>query len=158
MRLNFKCGWLTIRDGLIQWQHNRELLTKHGLNSDTISVPTTVCDSHQVSAVTPSVARFSKAARSVDQTSFHMANPNPQNHAPKFKGPREVASSTARSGFTLENIDLLRFGKRVNFGNKLTTNDVLEDHLRQIKNHKQQHRYEKDNKLLQEKEDIKRIE
>lgn len=63
-------------------------------------------------------------------TSFHMANPNPQSYAPKFKGPREVASSTARSGFTLDNIDLLHFGKRVNFGNKLTTKEVLEEHLR----------------------------
>jgi hypothetical protein len=26
LRINFKCGWLTIKDGLIQWQHSRELL------------------------------------------------------------------------------------------------------------------------------------
>jgi hypothetical protein len=87
-----------------------------------------------------------------------MANPNPQSHQPKFKGPREIANSSTRSGFSVDPVDLLRFGKRVNFGNKLTTNEVLEDHLRVIKHHKQQNRYEKDNKLLKEKEEIRRLE
>ena len=75
MRLNFKCGWLTIRDGLIQWQHNRELLRRHGA-TDTMSIPTSVMDSKQVSIATPSIAKFS--SKSVSQRDYHVANPNPQ--------------------------------------------------------------------------------
>jgi len=77
-----------------------------------------------------------------------MANPNPQIHHPKFKGPRDIANSSTRSSFNADPVDLLRFGKKVNFSNKLTTNEVLEDHLRVIKHHKQQNRYEKDHQLI----------
>jgi hypothetical protein len=52
-----KCGWLTLRDGLIQWQHNRELLHRHGV-ADTTSIPSTVADSKYVSILTPSIAKF----------------------------------------------------------------------------------------------------
>jgi hypothetical protein len=53
-------------------------------------------------------------------------------------------------------LDFLKFGKRVQFG-QLTSGDVLEAHLKQIHDHKQINRYEKDIKLQQEREHLKRI-
>ena len=46
-------------------------------NGDIISIPTSVQDSKMVSVMTPSVARFSRATRSIDGGKFHMSNPNP---------------------------------------------------------------------------------
>jgi|LakMenE01Jun11ns_1017448.scaffolds.fasta_scaffold9342505_1 hypothetical protein len=47
-------------------------------NGDMISIPTSVQDSKMVSVITPSVARFSRATKSIDGGKFHMSNPNPQ--------------------------------------------------------------------------------
>lgn len=53
-------------------------------NGDMISIPTSVQDSKMVSVITPSVARFSRATKSIDGGKFHMSNPNPQKVQPKF--------------------------------------------------------------------------
>lgn len=139
IRLNFKCGWILIKQGIIQWQHSRDLLMKYGVttndNGEMVSIPTSVQDSNQVSVETPSVARFSRATRSIDPNHFHMSNPNPQVIKAKFQGARDANSSTRSDKAEFDMLNL-KFGKKVNFSNKLTTNDVLEDHLAQIKRHK----------------------
>jgi hypothetical protein len=62
-----------------------------------------------------------------------MANPNPQSGPPKFLGVREAAFSANRHKYVSVEQDPIRFGKRVNFGNRMTTSQLLEDHLNQIK-------------------------
>lgn len=99
-----------MRDGLIQWQHNRELLAKHGV-TETGSIPSTVADSKYVSVMTPSVARFS--SQSVDPH-FHSSNPNPQVAKPRFKPVGDERSQTT------DKFDLLKFGKRIVFGKRMT--------------------------------------
>jgi len=54
-------------------------------------------------------------------------------------------------------VDLIKFGKRVNFGNKLTNVEVLEDHLRMIKMNKQMTRYDRENQIHNEREELKRL-
>ena len=54
-------------------------------------------------------------------------------------------------------MDLIKFGKRVNFGNKLTNVEVLEDHLRMIKMNKQMTRYDRENQIHNEREELKRL-
>jgi len=46
IRLNFKCGYLIFSNGVIQWQHSRELLQRHGVtmneDGEQSSVPSTI--------------------------------------------------------------------------------------------------------------------
>lgn len=59
IRLNFKCGWLIIQNGLIQWQHSRELVAGQ---PDSESTPSqTTKTSQRVSVITPSVARLGRS-------------------------------------------------------------------------------------------------
>lgn len=57
MRLNFKVGYLIISRGVIQWQHSRELLHRHGvaMGMDDATC-TTAKDSAHESVITPSIA------------------------------------------------------------------------------------------------------
>lgn len=100
-----------------------------------MSIPTTVVNSRCVSVATPSVAKFSRASYST-VPSFHYANPNPQVSGPKFKGPREMAPIERSGSVEKFQPDALRFGKRIVFGHKATTSEILEDHLNKIKQNK----------------------
>ena len=79
------------------------------------------------SAITPSIAKFSRAT-STDYNNFHISNPNPQNVPVRFKGARDF-NSTGGTNKT-EHEELLRFGKRVNFGPHQSNADILEAHLK----------------------------
>ena len=60
-----------------------------------------------------------------------MANPNPQGFEAKFKGVREMGYSKYES--VVDPTDIVRFGKRVNYENKLTSDAVMEEHLSQMR-------------------------
>ena len=79
------------------------------------------------SVITPSVAQFSRAT-STDYKNYHTSNPNPQgNLRQNFMGPRD---QDAKSKSVMEEPgDILKFGKKITFGSKLTNEDVLEAHL-----------------------------
>ena len=46
-----------------------------------------------------------------------MANPNPQDHAMKFKGPRDLGYKEFEK--LADPTDIIRFGKKVNYESKL---------------------------------------
>ena len=80
------------------------------------------------SVITPSVAQFSRAT-STDYKNYHTSNPNPQgNLKQNFMGARDMESSS-KSQMGEDPNDILKFGKRITFGKKLTNEDVLEAHL-----------------------------
>ena len=55
IRLNFKVGYLIIARNVIQWQHSRELLHRHGV-SQMDDATITTRDPAMESVITPSVA------------------------------------------------------------------------------------------------------
>lgn len=100
--------------------------------------------------ITPSVAKFNRVSSSIDVTSYHMANPNPQRAPPKFAGVREASFSAYKT--KPANNDLVRFGKRVDFGNKMTSNQLLEAHLRAVQQQKIAERKDREKALKNEKD------
>ena len=135
LRLNFKVGYFNVSNQLIQWQHSRELLRRHRVSQSIDG--NSVADSQQsekpssmvaCSVITPSVARHSRAT-STDYRNFHVSNPNPQASATKFLGPRDTQSKSMHSsngfGSPSKDAELIRFGKRIHFGNKVTNDELL---------------------------------
>ena len=60
-----------------------------------------------------------------------MANPNPQPFDSKFKGVRELGYHKYES--VVDPTDIVKFGKRVNYEQKLTSDVVMEEHLSQMR-------------------------
>lgn len=60
-----------------------------------------------------------------------MANPNPQGFDAKYKGVREMGYSKYES--VVDPTDIVKFGKRVNYESKLTSDVVMEEHLNQMR-------------------------
>lgn len=85
-----------------------------------------------LSVITPSVAHYSRAT-STDYRNFHQSNPNPQGTQTRFFGPRDTDGSKGFFGSPDKSVDLIRFGKKINFGNKMTNEEVLADHLREMR-------------------------
>ena len=107
--------------------------------------------------MTPSVAQYSRAT-STDYKNFHSSNPNPQPNHPNYFGPRDrgTPSETNRSA-SEDPSDILKFGKKINYGKKLTNEDVLEAHLQQMREKMDYRKFEKDAKLKEEREALQRI-
>ena len=53
--------------------------------------------------------------------------------------------------------DILKFGKRITFGSKLTNEDVLEAHLSQMREKLDTRKLEKEAKLKEERDALQRI-
>jgi hypothetical protein len=74
-----------------------------------------------------------------------MANPNPQNVPIKFKGVRQLGYR-----HYYENADplqeVIKFGKKVNYELKLTNDEIMEDHLRKMREKLQKTKYDNENK------------
>ena len=84
-------------------------------------------DTGMDSVITPSIAQFSRAT-TTDYKHYHTSNPNPQDQKPNYFGARDGASESNRS-ISEDPTDILKFGKRITFGKKVTNEDVLEAHL-----------------------------
>jgi hypothetical protein len=101
-------------------------MSRHTKNSDI--------QSYTKSAMTPSIAKTRAASHnfSFDESrTFHMANPNPQNHNQKFKGVRDLGYKQYEK--LMDPTDVIKFGKKVNYDTRLTNNQVMEEHLRQMR-------------------------
>ena len=57
-----------------------------------------------------------------------MANPNPQSFDTKHKGVRDLGYKKYET--LADPTDIVKFGKKVNYENKLTSDAVMEEHLR----------------------------
>ena len=62
-------------------------------------------------------------------TSYHMANPNPQsdNKSHKFKGVRDLGYT--RYAREIDPTDIVKFGKRMYHGQKMSNADIMEAHI-----------------------------
>jgi len=69
-----------------------------------------------------------------------------------FYGPRDLNKTTGLISTTGGEGDLVRFGRRVNFGNKLTNYDLLEDHLKDMREHLIKKKQERNSQLAQDRE------
>lgn len=61
-----------------------------------------------------------------------MSNPNPQRNPVRYKGVRDLGYLAYEK--MIDPTDIIKFGKRVNYENKLTSLQVMEDHLNQMRN------------------------
>ena len=113
MRINFKVGYLIIQKNIIQWQHSRELLHKHGVSHAYDEMTITTRDPAMESVMTPSVALYSRAT-STDYKQYHTSNPNPQALKPQYYGVKDNVSRS--SSVQDPAADIIKFGKRMNFG------------------------------------------
>jgi len=50
-------------------------------------------------------------------------------------GPRDMNSTKGMSSPDKQSVDLLRFGKRINFGARQTNEELLQDHLKEMRMH-----------------------
>lgn len=78
--------------------------------------------------MTPSVAKTRTLSHTTRMSGFNMANPNPQSGNARFRGVRDMGYASYEKN--IDPTDVIKFGKRVNYENKLTTDQVMEDHLK----------------------------
>lgn len=141
VRLNFKVGYLIIKSGVLSWQQTRELRHLRGgitspintlLGGDDMDDLTSFASSKRstrYSVITPSLAQFTRATS--NGRNFNAANPNPQQAKPSYQGVREMNKSAEETKKMLETV---KFGKKMVFGQMENNHDVLEEHLRQMRN------------------------
>ena len=95
----------------------------------------------ELSVITPSIATVASKSgrgraksymnsRTSGSNSFHMANPNPQPDRKqyKYKGIRDVGYNLYSND--MDPTDVIKFGKKVYHGSKMTSEQVMEHHLR----------------------------
>ena len=119
-----KVGRFIIRNGEISWKSNDDI--------DTGSA-SQVAHTRISSVATPScITKFQTVSRKNSEVptlkSYHMANPNPQDHQPKYKGVRELGYKQYEQ--LLDPVDVVKFGKRISYDNKLTNEQLVEEHLK----------------------------
>ena len=86
------------------------------------------------SVMTPSIAKTRAVSHNFsleESRQFHMANPNPQGYNQKFKGVRELGYKQYEK--LMDPTDVIKFGKKVNYDTKLTNDQVMQEHLRQMR-------------------------
>ena len=111
--------------------------------------------SQAISVMTPSVAHFSRAT-STDYRNFHISNPNPQGPQSRYAGPRDQDSAKGVSSPDV-GVELVRFGKKIAFGGRMTNEELLQDHLREMRQHLMEKKAARDTQLEQEKSHLKKV-
>ena len=108
------------------------------------------CTKKDFSVFTPSMARTraSTYKSMATSTGFHMSNPNPQMGQFKFKGVRDLGYSKFEK--TVDPTDAVRFGKKVINTDKHTSEQVMEEHLRQMREKMAKQRQNHEQKRKQE--------
>ena len=116
--------------------------------------------SNAISVITPSIAHHSRAT-STDYRNHHMSNPDAQVSQSRFMGARDMGSSA--KGVSSPNqsadmtVDLLRFGKRITFGNKVTNEELLQDHLKEMRQHIIEKKQQRSMQLEQDKNFLNKV-
>jgi hypothetical protein len=108
------------------------------------------------SVMTPSLAKTRATSQHTSELrSFHMANPNPQQHQVKFKGVRDLGYSAHEK--LVDPTDIVKFGKKVNYESKMNNEQIMEEHLRQMRDKMEMSKQTSDIKRKQEKEFLAHI-
>ena len=139
VRMMFKIGKLISQNGQLNWTSYREgdQMAKTFQSTDGYS---TTYSKQMVnsqyrkdfSVMTLSVAKTrALSQKDSELKSFHMANPNPQGFGPKHKGVRDVGYKNYEK--LIDPTDVIKFGKKVNYENKATNDQIMEEHLRQMR-------------------------
>lgn len=84
-----------------------------------------------------------------------MANPNPQQPDQKYKGVREAGYGSPFEQTAAQ--DFIRFGKKVNYENKVTNDQILEAHLQQMRQNTENTRVKKEIKRKQDRDFLEHI-
>lgn len=62
---------------------------------------------------------------------FHPSNPNPQRTQVRYKGVRDIGYRAYER--MIDPTDVIKFGKKVNYEHKMTNAQIMEDHLKQMR-------------------------
>mmetsp|Transcript_6386 Transcript_6386/g.10350 ORF Transcript_6386/g.10350 Transcript_6386/m.10350 type:complete len:91 (+) Transcript_6386:632-904(+) len=87
--------------------------------------------------------------------SFHISNPNPQRYANRFKGVRDIGYRNYEK--LIDPTDVVRFGKKVNYESKLSNDEIMQEHLRQMREKMELSKISQDIKRKQEREFLAHI-
>jgi hypothetical protein len=107
--------------------------------------------SNRYSVITPSLAQFTRATST---GRFNAANPNPQQARPGYQGVREMNKSSEDTKKMLETV---KFGKKMIFGQGENNHDVLEEHLRQMRNNANDRQQNRHNEISADKQFLNRV-
>jgi len=142
IRLMFKVGSLYSRGGELKWKSFNE--EGRPFAADNMSQVSRFSSNGKASIYsmqkkdfsvrTPSVAktRSMTIGSKSTTTALHPSNPNPQGEKKiKFKGVRDLGYSVYEQ--VMDPTDIVKFGKKVNYESKQTNMQVMDDHLRQIR-------------------------
>ncbi len=85
------------------------------------------------SVMTPSIghAKLRSMSTSNHDNLFHPSNPNPQRTQIRYKGIRDIGYRAFEK--MIDPTDVIKFGKKVNYENRMTSTQVMEDHLKQMR-------------------------
>lgn len=83
-----------------------------------------------LSVLTPSI--IAKENTKHQTSIFHPSNPNPQNKTVRYRGVRDIGYYNYEK--MMDPLEILKFGKKVSYEQKMSQNELLEDHLRQVRN------------------------
>ena len=99
----------------------------------------------ELSVMTPSVTKTDIRSRArsyitnhsrASSSSYHMANPNPQpDRSYKYRGVKDLGYT--RYAREVDPTDFVKFGKRMFHGKQLTSTDIMEHHIQQIRANKE---------------------
>ena len=99
-------------------------------NRDELTVMTPKVESRAASFI----GRRSFGSRAAFSSTFHLSNPNPQVGDNIFKGPRDMGYKKYYESQTDRDMNtVIKFGKKVDYQNKMTNDELMEDHLKQIR-------------------------
>ena len=73
-----------------------------------------------------------KTRRGEFSQTYHMANPNPQNGDWIFKGARDLGYGKYFEGKN-PLTEVVRFGKKVDYYSKMSNDELMQNHLKQIR-------------------------
>lgn len=98
---------------------------------DVLSSSTRRSSHDRYSVITPSIAQFTRASSNT-RGYAHASDPNPTHKEVAYGGAREMNSSAGSTNKKM--FESMKFGKKMIFGQQDSNHQVLEEHLKQIRN------------------------
>ena len=141
LKLYLKIGRLSAKNSNVLWNSllnsGEEIMFKsqEGIRPEDDTVFSKL--RKDLSVLTPSVTKTDIRSRHrsyvgshISTNSYHMANPNPQSerHSFRFKGVKDLGYT--RYAREVDPTDIVKFGKRMYHGEKMSNVDMMEHHIK----------------------------
>ena len=166
LRMMFKVGKLLSSNNEITWKSfrdddriGRSSNLADGATHASSSLSRAMVNSTRrkdLSVMTPSVAKTRTSSHvSTELRSFHISNPNPQQFSMKFKRVRDIGYKNYEKH--IDPTDIVKFGKKVDYDIKMSSDQMMQEHLRQIREKNDMSKLNQEIKRRQEREYLSNI-